>query len=119
MSDDFFGGILDSVRSIGDDVSSFLGTTPQGLGSDVGKGIANAFPQNNINKLYEINRLNDQYKQPIGKEYAGDEKNDHRFPEAKSENFESVEGSWLQRLRKFSQIDSELQTGKVNEGKDQ
>ncbi len=119
-TDNFFGGILDGIRTTATDFNSFTGGN---LGTDIAKGIAGgAKPQNNFNKLWEANHLasmnqvNDKHS-PYERGYAP-QGNVDKTTEGKFTDFSSVEQSWLMRMRRFSQIDSEMSVGKINEGPD-
>jgi len=118
MSDNFWGGALDDMRGIVSDANSFF---KHSIGSAVAKGIAGgATPQNNINKLFEaerlskLNNVNDNHT-PGQFGYAPARDLDVKN-ESKAVNYENIEGAWLTRMRKFSQIDTEIAAGKINEG---
>ncbi len=125
MSTDFFGGILDDLRGNVSSPDSFFKST---LGTDVARGIAGgsvggpAQGQKNYQKLAEANFLSkmnnvNQDHNAASPGYAPT-RNLDKSNEGKSVNFENVEQGWLMRLRRFSQIDSEMNVGKVNEGPD-
>lgn len=113
---DFFGGILDNLRDTVKDANSFLGGH---LGTDIATGAAyGGAPQNSVSKLHEAESLSSMNNVPTNRSYSP-AANLNKSNEGKYANFDVIESQWLQRLRKFSQIDSELQAGKVNEGKPQ
>ncbi len=90
------------------------------LGTAAARGVAGGVtPQNSYSKLAEAQHLSTMNSVPDNKSYRPDAYNDHRFVEAKAENYETVEQAWLQRLHRFGQIDTSLNAGKVNEGKPQ
>lgn len=128
MSDDFFGGILDDMRGVVTDANSFFNHTTNPDANPLGKAAAYGLaygtkPQNDPRKLSEAyylskeNNVADNHN-PATPGYAPS-RNLDKSNENRSVNFEQDEQSWLLRLRRFSQIDSELQSGKVNEGKPQ
>lgn len=121
---DAFGGILDDMRGVVTDASSFFDNA---LGSAVARGIAGAAPSQEGNSalgygntrahaLEAANSLSKMDNVPMDRRYSP--ASDSGFKEAQSVNFEQVEQSWLQRLHRFSQIDEGLQAGKINEGQD-
>ena len=122
---DFFGGILDDLRGSVTDINSFFNNT---LGTDVARGISGgstggpAQGQKNYQKLAEANFLArmDNVNQDHNAASPGyaPTRNLDKSNEGKSVNFENTEQSWLMRMRRFSQVDSEINAGKVNEGPD-
>ena len=115
MSNDFFGGILDSLRGVsGDFMDNALG---QATARAIGNGIK---PQHSAGKLLQaeslskLNNVKDSYS-PHQEGYAPTS-NPDKANEARAQDSWSVESEWLTRLRKFSQIDSEMSAGKVNLG---
>lgn len=130
MSDSFFGGILDNIGSDVTDLGSFLSATMQtpGAGMDVTKGIAGGSTggmsqgQKNYQRLAEANYLAKMNNVPMdhSAESAGyaPVRPENRQDEGHAVNYENIEQSWLMRMRRFSQIDSEQSVGKINEGPD-
>ena len=124
---DFFGGILDDMRGIVTDANSFFNYTSNPNADPLGKAAAIAAsvgqsPQGNFNKLWEAERLSKMNNvdmahnasQPGYRPAADLDKSNENH----SVNFEQVEQSWLTRMRRFSQIDEQMASGKVNEGAD-
>ena len=98
------GGILDSIRDIGDDVSGFFNST-------LGKGLSTAYSYGNQKQQVQTKRTN-----VIGTEgyTPADLTRETDFIE--SEDFRRIEAQWLDRLKQFSGLnemakDSEVRLG--------
>ena len=94
---DFFGGILDNIRSVGDDVNGFFDTA---IGQAVGRGLVGGQRNNNqerkgISLEEGFARGTDRSFQPSGEGRS-----------LESVDFSSYESEWLQRLRKFSTLNT-------------
>lgn len=111
---DFFGGLLDSVRSGGDSISSFFGDNSS-IGSAIGRAVGSAYPQNDVTKYSDANSLAKMGNVSANNNYSP---TSDRVGPTQSENFARVETEWLRRIQRFAMMDSQ-QASKVNEGKPQ
>lgn len=89
---DFFGGILDSVSSVGDDVQGFFNSS---IGQAVAKGVSGAYGDKKQKEL----KWNEGFMGQ--KEY--DSFNAGKADQAPtSKDFHEVERQWLIRMKKFA-----------------
>jgi hypothetical protein len=90
---DMFGGILDSIRNIGDNVEDFFGSSSSLLGGLGSAYLAGAkSPQVRQRSVGQVE---------IGNKYApADLTQETDYKE--SEDFSRIEAEWMQRLERFS-----------------
>lgn len=99
---DFFGGILDNLRSTGNDVNGFFGGA---LDSALEHGIAAGnTPANNVNKLYEAASLAKLNSEPTAYYERPYEPPQNKTRPAQSEDFSQIEQQWLRRIARFSEL---------------
>jgi hypothetical protein len=98
------GGILDSIRSIGDDVSGFFDTT-------LGKGLTSAFAQGNAKSEVKTRRTNEINTMGYAPADLTRE-TDYNL----SEDFSRIEAEWLERLKKFAGLNEMVKDSEVRLG---
>lgn len=102
---DFFGGILDSIRGSGDDISGFFDSA---IGQAVAKGATGGFGSQEKKKPVDIN--DGMVGVSAGSFNPGDTR-----AKAKSSDWSSTEIEWLRRLQRFSGLSTgtEVKLGSI------
>jgi hypothetical protein len=96
-----FGGIFDSLRSVGDDISGFFDTS---LGQAVAKG-GKALFETNTERMRPS--LTENF---VG--VGGGNFNSTETKETKSNDFSATEVAWLNRLNRFRSMVKETEVKK-------
>jgi len=105
---DFFGGISDTLRGLGDDASSFLGVDNGTLARSVAYGIKNS---GLTTKNTPVPIDTGFYS---GSAASANHRQNAAVRPAQADDFNQIEYQWLRRIQKFAQMDTNT---KVTAGK--
>lgn len=95
---DFFGGILDGLKSTGDD----LGSLERAMGGGIGGGPFREFGQGQQDAFSYSSSFRG-YQDPF--KYEPPQHRDQREPAA---DFNTIEQQWLRRLQRFHDIQTDV-----------
>lgn len=96
---DFFAGILDNLRSVGDSTSGFFNSA---IGQAVAKGVKGGFGEEGQRK--EVNPRDGFFGQENGNVSYSPTPDKVQKPE--SVNYSDIERDWLLRLHRFAGLDA-------------
>ena len=98
-----FGGILDDLKSLGDDPLNFFDTV-------LGQGVAKGFAAGDTKAEQEKKNPKQWFNEDLGTRQNEDLRPDM------SENFNEIEYQWMKRLQRFSGLNDVARSSEVKLG---